>query len=326
MTYQHISVLLHEVLEGLQCRKNGLFLDCTVGCGGHTNAILEQHPENRVIGLDRDILALQVAKERLQPFGNRIILHHKRFEEFEQVIHSLRVEDERLPEQCFDGILLDLGVSSLQLDAAERGFSFQKTAWLDMRMDRQNPGAPQTKTAYDVVNTYSAERLADVIFQYGEERQSRRIARKIVEARTVRPIETTTQLAELVDQAIPKRFQPKGIHPATRVFQAIRIEVNEELHHLGETLEQMISYLRGGGRICVISFHSLEDRIVKRTFAKLAKGCQCPPEFPVCVCGKQPLLKIISRKPILPSTEEQAQNPRSRSAKLRVAEKLVVDC
>jgi 16S rRNA (cytosine1402-N4)-methyltransferase len=142
----------------------------------------------------------------------------------------------------------------------------------------------------------------------------------------VRPIETTTQLAELVDQAIPKRFQPKGIHPATRVFQAIRIEVNEELHHLGETLEQMISYLRGGGRICVISFHSLEDRIVKRTFAKLAKGCQCPPEFPVCVCGKQPLLKIISRKPILPSTEEQAQNPRSRSAKLRVAEKLVVDC
>jgi 16S rRNA (cytosine1402-N4)-methyltransferase len=186
-----------------------------------------------------------------------------------------------------------------------------------MRMDRQ-----ESQTAYDVVNTYSAKQLADVFFQYAEERQSRRIAKKIVEARASHPIETTTQLAKLIEQAIPRRFHPKGIHPATRVFQALRIEVNDELQHLGETVERAVPYLLEGGRICVISFHSLEDRIVKRTFVKLAKGCQCPSEFPECVCGIAPSLKILSRKPIVATEEERQQNPRSRSAKLRIAEKI----
>jgi 16S rRNA (cytosine1402-N4)-methyltransferase len=202
------------------------------------------------------------------------------------------------------------------LDKPERGFSFQQTGRLDMRMDKQ-----ESQTAYDIVNTYSAEQLADVFFQYGEERQARRIAKKIVEARASHPIETTTKLAELIEHAIPRRFHPKRIHPATRVFQALRIEVNDELQQLGETLERAVPYLREGGRICVISFHSLEDRIVKRTFVKLAKGCQCPPEFPECVCGIAPSLKILSRKPIVATEEERQQNPRSRSAKLRVAEK-----
>jgi 16S rRNA (cytosine1402-N4)-methyltransferase len=220
---------------------------------------------------------------------------------------------------CLNGILFDLGVSSIQLDEADRGFSFQRTGRLDMRMDQDEKGSI---TAYDVVNTYSAKQLAEVFFLYGEERHSRRIARRIVEARASLPIETTTQLAEIVECAVPRRYHPRSIHPATRVFQAIRIEVNDELHHLGETLERAVLYLREGGRICVISFHSLEDRIVKRTFTKLAKGCQCPPKFPECVCGITPSLKILSRKPIVATPEEQQQNPRSRSAKLRVAEKI----
>ena len=318
----HISVLLNEVLEGLQCREGGLFLDGTLGCGGHTKAILERHAENRVIGIDRDADALQLAGERLQCFGDRASLFHGRHEEFERVLRQFfqtPSPDEIGP--CLDGMLLDLGLSSLQLERGERGFSFQHSAWLDMRMDRQSGG----KSAYDVINRYSETQLADVFFQYGEERQSRRIAKFILEARAERPIETTTDLADIVYRSIPKRFHPKGIHPATRVFQALRIEVNEELRKLGDTLERAVEFLRPGGRICVISFHSLEDRIVKRSFKKLAKGCECPPDFPICVCGKTPSLKIISRKPVLPSETERDENPRSRSAKLRVAEKFASD-
>ena len=307
---QHIPVLLHEVLEGLQCQKGGVFFDCTVGCGGHAAAILSQHPDNRLIGIDRDADALQIAQKRLELFGDRVCLFHRRFEEFEQVIQDAN------QSTGFDGILMDLGVSSLQLDTVERGFSFQYPARLDMRMNQQD-----SRTAYTVVNTYSAEDLANVIFRYGEERQSRRIAKWIVEARSSQPIETTTELADIVKRAIPKRFQPKDIHPATRVFQAIRIEVNDELRTLGETVEHAVAHLKIGGRICMISFHSLEDRIVKRTYAALVKGCQCPPDFPTCVCGKHPVLERISRKPITASAEERAQNPRSRSAKLRIAEK-----
>lgn len=319
---QHVPVLVQEVLEGLQCDERGVFLDCTVGCGGHTAAILARHPENRVIGLDRDRDALRVAKERLAPFDERVVLYHERFEDFERILQITQRPEKSDTKSSLDGVLLDLGVSSLQLDNPERGFSFQQAGWLDMRMDQQDNGKSALKTAYDVVNSYPAGQLADVLFQYGEERQARRIARYIIEARKEGPINTTTELADIVFKAIPKRFHPKGIHPATRVFQAIRIEVNGELQQLGETLERAVQYLRPGGRMCVISFHSLEDRIVKRSFAKLAKGCQCPPDFPVCVCGIEPSLRIISKKPVMASKQEQAENPRCRSAKLRIAEKL----
>lgn len=310
---QHIPVLLQEVLAGLRCECKGVYLDCTVGYGGHSAAILEQHPENRVLAMDRDAAALQIAAQRLAPYKERVTLFHQRFEEVEQIFTS----DEQV-----DGILLDLGVSSLQLEDAQRGFSFQKPGRLDMRMNQENDHARRTTTAYDVVNTYPIERLIGLFYRYGEERFSKRIARMIVETRTAAPLETTTQLAELIARAVPKQFQLQGIHPATRIFQAIRIEVNDELQRLGETLERMIARLRVGGRCCVISFHSLEDRIVKQTYAKLAKGCQCPPDFPVCVCGIKPSLKILTKKPILPSEEEKKSNPRSRSAKLRIAEKI----
>jgi 16S rRNA (cytosine1402-N4)-methyltransferase len=314
---RHIPVLLQEVLEGLQCGERGIFLDCTVGCGGHTAAILARHPENYVIGLDRDPDALRVARERLASFDERVVLYHERFEHFETILQRVH-----RTKASLDGVLFDLGVSSLQLDDPQRGFSFQQAGRLDMRMDRQDNGKSALKTAYDVVNSYPADQLADLFFQYGEERQARRIARYIIEARKAAPIHTTTELADIVFNAIPKRFHPKGIHPATRVFQAIRIEVNGELQELGETLERAVQYLRPGGRIGVISFHSLEDRIVKRSFAKLAKGCQCPPDFPVCVCGIEPSLRIISKKPLVASQQEQAENPRCRSAKLRIAEKI----
>ena len=309
---QHIPVLLQEVLDGLQCRQGGIFLDCTVGGGGHAAAILEQHPANRVIGLDRDASVLALAGQRLEKFGDRVALHHARFENFERLLGN----------QVFDGIVFDLGVSSFQLDDPARGFSFQQPARLDMRMDQSLADTGATRTAHQLVNTYSAEELADIFFQYGEERQSRPIARAIVAARAAQPIETTTELAEIVSRAVPRRFHPRNIHPATRVFQAQRIEVNAELDRLGATLERAVAHLRNGGRICVIAFHSLEDRIVKRTFVKLAKGCQCPPDFPACACGLTPTLKILSRKPILAAAAELAQNPRARSARLRIAEKI----
>ncbi len=317
----HIPVLLREVLEGLQCAsRSGLFLDGTLGCAGHSRAILEQHPENRILGLDRDQDALRLAADALAAYRQRVHLYHQRFEHFEQAMHHYFGEDSAeigTPSACLDGILLDLGVSSLQLDRPERGFSFKHQARLDMRMNQQ-----EQQSAYEIVNTASAEELADIFYLYGEERQSRRIAGKIIEARKLAPIGTTTQLADLVYQAIPRRFHPKQIHPATRVFQALRIAVNKELHDLAETLERLSVYLVPGGRICVISFHSLEDRIVKRTFQKLAKGCVCPTDFPVCVCGRRPSLKIVSRKPIVATDAERQQNPRSRSAKLRIAEKM----
>ncbi len=310
---QHTPVLVQEVLAGLQCERRGVYLDCTVGCGGHSAAILAQHPENRVLAIDRDAAALQIAAQRLAPYQERVTFFHQRFEQSERIFAA---------HERVDGILMDLGVSSLQLEDAPRGFSFQKPGRLDMRMNQEDEHRKRTVTAYDVVNTYPFERLTDIFFRYGEERFAKRIARMIVEARTGTPLETTTQLAELAARAVPKRFQAQGMHPATRIFQAIRIEVNDELRRLGETLEFMIAHLREGRRCCVISFHSLEDRIVKQTYAKLAKGCQCPPDFPVCVCGLTPSLTIITKKPIVPSDEEKHDNPRSRSAKLRIAEKI----
>ena len=317
---RHISVLLQEVLEGLECQHPGLFLDATVGCGGHAAAILARHADNRVIGVDQDQAALQVARERLQEFGGRVTLHHARHEAFDRVAQAW-AQEHGVEALRFQGMLFDLGVSSLQFDDAGRGFSFQRSGWLDMRMDASTPTA-DALTAYHVVNAYAEDALANLFFQYGEERQSRRIARKIVEARAAAPIETTGELADIVDRAIPKKFQQKGIHPATRVFQAIRIEVNGELQALGDTLERAVAWLAPKGRLCVISFHSLEDRIVKQTFARLAKGCECPPSCPICICGKTPQIMLISKKPITPSEEELHANPRSRSAKLRIVEKL----
>lgn len=310
---RHIPVLLQEVLTGLRCEQQGVYLDCTVGCGGHTAAILARHPENRIIGIDRDAAVLEIATQRLRQFGDRVQLFHQRFEEAQQVFS---------PNQRVDGILLDLGVSSLQLDEPARGFSFQKSGRLDMRMNQSEDSRLGALTAYQVVNTYPRERLVEIFSRYGEERFSKRIAKRIVDIRASQPIETTTQLAEIAAGAVPKRFQAQGIHPATRIFQAIRIEVNGELQTLGQTLERLIASLREGGRCCVISFHSLEDRIVKRTFVKLAKGCQCPPDFPQCMCGIAPSVKILTKKPIQASKEEQQRNPRSRSAKLRIAEKI----
>ncbi|GAK48895.1 ribosomal RNA small subunit methyltransferase H [Candidatus Moduliflexus flocculans] len=318
---RHISVLLHEALDGLGCENPGMFLDATVGCGGHSAAIVARHPDNRLIGVDQDEVALQIARERLQEFGDRVTLYHARHEAFDRVaLEWAQAHGIEAPK--FQGMLFDLGVSSVQFDDAERGFSFQRSGWLDMRMDASTLPESGALTAYQVVNMYEEKALADVFFRYGEERQSRRIARKIVEARAAAPIETTTQLAEIVDRAIPKKFQQKGIHPATRVFQAIRIEVNGELRELGDTLERAVAFLAPGGRLCVISFHSLEDRIVKQTFARLAKGCECPPSCPVCICGKTPQIALVSKKPVTPSEEEVRLNPRSRSAKLRIVERL----
>ena len=307
-------MLLKEVLRELKAEGPGFYLDGTVGIGGHAEAILKQNPLNRLIGLDRDVEALELAKERLAPFGERVWLYHGDYRDLEDILEAVKGE---LPRPSFRGILLDLGVSSLQLDRVERGFSFQKDALLDMRMDQT-----QELTAFDLVNRASAEELEEIFSKFGEERWARRISRRIVEVRKAGEIRTTGQLAQIVQLAIPKSAQPRKIHPATRVFQALRIAVNRELDGLGEALEKAVSFLKPGGRLCVISFHSLEDRIVKDTFLRLAKGCQCPPWFPRCVCGQKPSLRIVQKRPITPSEEEQTENPRSRSAKLRVAEKV----
>jgi 16S rRNA (cytosine1402-N4)-methyltransferase len=270
-----------------------VYLDCTVGCGGHSAAILAQHPENRVLAIDRDAAALQIAAQRLAPYQERVTFFHQRFEQSERIFAA---------QERVDGILMDLGISSLQLEDASRGFSFQKPGRLDMRMNQEDEHRKRTVTAYDVINSYPLERLTDIFFRYGEERFAKRIARMIVEARTGTPLETTTQVAELAARAVPKRFQAQGMHPATRIFQAIRIEVNDELRRLGETLEFMIAHLREGGRCCVISFHSLEDRIVKQTYAKLAKGCQCPRIFR-CVCAVLPLhSQLLPKNRLFPQT------------------------
>lgn len=322
----HVPVLLKEVLRELKAEEPGFYLDCTVGVGGHAEAILKQNPDNRVIGIDRDEEALQLAKERLTPFGERVQLYHGNYREVEEILESARAVflrsggEEMVSNPAYlKGVLFDLGVSSLQLDRAERGFSFQKDAFLDMRMDQT-----QTLTAFDVVNRASQEELEEIFSKWGEERWARSISRKIVEERKAGEIRTTGQLAQIVQAAIPKRFQSRGIHPATKVFQALRIKVNQELDFLKESLERVVSFLKTGGRLCVISFHSLEDRIVKETFLNLAKGCQCPPWFPTCVCGRKPVIRLVHKRPITPSEEEKKENPRSRSAKLRVAEKINV--
>jgi len=305
-------VLLEEVLEALEPARGWLFVDCTLGMGGHSEAILEANPRTRVVGLDRDAESLALATERLSRFGGRFSGVHADFRRISEVLA------ERAPGEPVAGVLADLGISSHQLDETERGFAFSRDAGLDMRMDRS-----EGETAADLVNRLSEAELADVIYQYGEEPRSRRIARAICREREKAPIETTARLAEIVARAsgIPRHKQ--RIHPATRTFQALRIAVNEELEGLDRFLRDAVAALASpGGRVAVIAFHSLEDRIVKQTFKALSGYCSCPPGLPVCMCGAEALLRLVTRRPVVPSDDEVEKNPRSRSAKLRVAERV----
>ncbi|MCD6581250.1 MAG: 16S rRNA (cytosine(1402)-N(4))-methyltransferase RsmH [Desulfuromusa sp.] len=307
-TFEHLPVMPEEVLRWLQPVSGGVYLDGTLGGAGHSRLILEAAADSRLVGLDRDPAALQEAAEALAPYGDRVSLHHATFDQADQVLQQLDIDG-------LDGMLLDLGVSSHQLDTPERGFSFRHDAPLDMRM---NPTVGIT--AADVVNQVDEAELVRIFFEYGEERYSRRIVRKIVARRKESALTTTGELAELVRQAVPGGYRPSRIHPATRVFQALRIHVNDELGQLERGVETGISLLKSGGRLIVISFHSLEDRIVKHLFREKAKGCICPPRLPVCQCNHTPTVKLLTRKGIKAGNTEVDQNARSRSAILRAVE------
>ena len=309
MEFNHISVLLNECLEGLNIKENGIYVDGTLGGAGHSSEILKRlSNEGRLIGIDQDTDALKAAKERLKNYSN-VTFVHSNFSSIENVLNNLNIDG-------VDGILMDLGVSSYQLDEGERGFSYMKDAPLDMRMNRD-----KDFSAYNVINEYSEEDLYRIIRDYGEEKFAR-FASFIVENRQEKNIETTLELVEIIKSAIPAKARREGPHPAKRTFQAIRIEVNSELSILNKTIEDGVGKLNKGGRMAIITFHSLEDRIVKNKFRDLAVSCRCPKEFPVCVCGEKAKVKVISRKAIEPTKEEVDINPRSRSAKLRVIEKL----
>ncbi len=308
--FSHRSVLLEECIENLSIKPGGIYVDGTAGGGGHSFAIASRLTTGRLIAIDQDEAAIRAAGNRLAPLGERATVVRSNFCEIAEVCRSQGVQE-------IDGLLLDLGVSSHQLDTADRGFSYQADAPLDMRMDKR-----KTLTAADVVNTYSEAELKKILFTYGEERYAPAIAAAILREREKAPIESTAQLANLIKYAMPPAAREGGHHPAKRSFQAIRIEVNGELDVIEPAIRKAVALLRKGGRIAIITFHSLEDRIVKQTFADLSRGCTCPKDFPVCVCGKKPILRTVSKKPILPSSRELAENPRSRSAKLRVAEKL----
>ncbi len=310
MEFKHVSVLLNECLEGLDIKEDGIYVDCTLGGAGHSSQILKRLSENGLlVGIDQDKDALRAAKEKLKEFENVQFVHNN-FYNIDTILATLDIPK-------VDGILMDLGVSSYQLDEGERGFSYMQDAPLDMRMNRDN-----SFSAYDVVNTYSSDELFKVIKDYGEEKFARRIANFIVERRAEKPIETTLELVDIIKDAIPAKARREGPHPAKRTFQAIRIEVNGELRILNKAIEDGVNRLSKGGRMAIITFHSLEDRIVKLKFRELADPCTCPKEFPMCVCGKKPLVKLVSRKAINPSKEEVEENPRSRSAKLRVIERI----
>ena len=308
--FHHISVLLQECLDGLNIKPDGIYVDGTLGGAGHSSKIAERLTTGRLIGIDRDPIALKAAGERLQPFQDNVTLVHSNFCEIAQVLQDLDVSG-------VDGILLDLGVSSPQLDDAARGFSYMLDAPLDMRMNSED-----TLDAYAVVNTWPQEELRRILYTYGEERYAPQIAAAICRRREEKPIETTLQLVDVIRSAMPPAALREKQHPAKRSFQAIRIAVNDELGSVEKVMRDAFSVLNPGGRLAVITFHSLEDRIVKLAMAEAAKGCTCPPSFPVCVCGKKPKVKLISRKPIVASNKELEENPRSRSAKLRVCEKL----
>lgn len=309
MEFKHKPVMLEECIQGLNIKENGIYIDGTLGGAGHSKEIAKRlSKEGLLIGIDRDEEALKAAKEKLKEFPNVKYIHNNH-DNIKEIIEELNIEKA-------DGILLDLGVSSYQLDERNRGFSYLGENELDMRMDRT-----QKLTAKEVVNTYEEEKLADVIYQYGEERFSRRIAKNICIARKEKTIETTKQLVEIIEKSIPKSKQKDG-HPAKRTFQAIRIEVNDEIKPLYETVKNCIDCLKPGGRLCIITFHSLEDRAVKNAYIEATGRCICPKDLPYCVCGAKQLGKIITRKPIIASEEEQEENSRSKSAKLRIFEKI----
>ncbi len=311
MIHYHIPVMAQEILQYLSPKSDGFYLDGTMGGAGHSALILQaSSPDGRLLALDRDDDAIRYGKEHLSCFGERVAVLKSNFSDISFVARSYAPEG-------FDGILLDLGVSSFQLDEAERGFSYMKEGRLDMRMDQS-----QELDAKYLVNHETEERLAEILYTYGEEKWAKRIAKFIVEERKKEPIETTGRLVEIVKAAIPKGAREKDQHPAKRTFQAIRIVVNDELGELEKGIESTVSVLKPGGRIAIITFHSLEDRIVKEKFRFLAQDCICPPHTPICICKHKAVLKLITRKPVLPSESEVLNNPRSRSAKLRVAEKL----
>ena len=309
MEFSHYSVLLKESVDLLGVREGGVYVDGTMGGGGHSEEILSRGA-GRLIGIDRDTDAIAAATARLAPYGDRLTAVHANFCEIKSVL-------DRLGTDSIDGAVLDLGVSSYQLDNAGRGFSYMHDAPLDMRMNRDD-----ALTAYEVINTYTEDELRRIFFEYGEEKWSKRIAGAIVKRREKNEIETTGELADIIKAAIPQKARADGGHPAKRVFQAVRIEVNNELKLLEGAIRDFTDVIKPGGVLSVITFHSLEDRIVKQTFAALARGCICPKSFPVCVCNNRPSVKILTRKPILPRAEELVENSRSKSAKLRAALKL----
>ena len=308
--FHHVSVLLEECIEGLDIKPAGTYVDGTLGGAGHSREIVKKLTTGHHIGIDRDPVALKAAGERLDPYKDRVTLVHSNFCEIKQVLADLGIEG-------VDGILLDLGVSSPQLDDGSRGFSYMADAPLDMRMNGED-----TLTAHDVVNTWSQEELKRILFDYGEERYAPRIAAAICRRREEKPIETTLELVDVIRGAMPPAALREKQHPAKRSFQAIRIAVNDELGSVEKVMRDAIPCLNPGGRLAVITFHSLEDRIVKNAMAAASKGCTCPPSFPVCVCGKKPQVKLITRKPIVSGDEELERNPRARSAKLRICEKI----
>ena len=308
--FYHVSVLLQECIDGLNIKPDGIYVDGTLGGAGHSSQIAARLTTGRLIGIDRDPVALAAAAKRLEPYQDRVTLVHSNFCEMAQVLEDLGIAG-------VDGILMDLGVSSPQLDDGERGFSYMADAPLDMRMNREDP-----LTAHVVVNTWPQEELKRILYTYGEERYAPQIASAICRRREEKTIDTTLELVDVIRSAMPAAALREKQHPAKRSFQAIRIAVNDELGSVERVLRDAVDLLNPGGRLAIITFHSLEDRIVKTAMAEAAKGCTCPSHFPVCVCGKKPKVKLISRKPIVASQEELDVNPRSRSAKLRVCEKL----
>lgn len=309
MDYIHKSVLLDESIAGLNIREDGIYVDCTLGGGGHTEEILKRATNGKVIGIDQDDYAIEKAKNKLKNYNNFIPVKNN-FSNIDEILDELNIEK-------IDGIIFDLGVSSFQLDIPERGFSYNHDMPLDMRMDKS-----QTTTARHIVNGYEENELSRILYDYGEEKWAARIAKFIVQEREHEFIETTGQLVTIIKKAIPKQVRQEGSHPAKKTFQAIRIEVNRELEILDNTVKSSVERLNSGGRICVITFHSLEDRIIKNAFVDLNKDCICPPEFPKCMCDHRRKLKIITRKPIIPSEDELTENRRSHSAKLRIGERV----
>ena len=309
MEFKHKSVLLNETIDGLNIKPDGIYVDGTLGGGGHAYEVCRRLGEKgSIVGIDQDAAAIEAASARLKDFGEKVTIVRSNYCDMKSKLHELGIDK-------VDGIVLDLGVSSYQLDTAERGFSYREDAPLDMRMDTR-----QKMTARDIVNDYTEADLYRVIRDYGEDKFAKNIAKHIVQARAVKPVETTAELSEIIRASIPMKFQKKSGHPAKRTFQAIRIELNRELDVLRDSLDDMIDLLNPGGRFCIITFHSLEERIVKSAFRKNENPCTCPPDFPVCVCGKKSKGSIITKKPILPSEEELEYNSRSKSAKLRIFE------